>query len=963
MSCGELRRALEGGELPDLVAARLRRHALECDECAGLARRLEEADSALRALPVPPLSEALVGRIVDGTRPSARPRRRSPVWALAVFGAPVAAMVVAVLLLPMRSLQRLQPPPVSSPSVWEWSSAGPQMGPRGESDELGVAEETGHWWHAIDVVDGTGTRAKPTDEHEVDNARRGPEKKGRPATASHYFNYKYEDDGRLETSGSDRNQAKVDRGLVVTTTPVDARVTVDGVTAGLDSGERTKLEAGRYSLVLGLPGYRATPEATEVDLLTKRPEVPALGAGAETTSPFSAADPSPLAAPSRPPGRAGGERRDTSLEVTLMPRAEDGRVGDFQSRDALATFGEDLLRRRPALPPPAEAEPPPPSSGHGAVVGDALVEGKGRSKGKDRGGQTWELEPPVDGTGDGDGEELEEREKAEDQKRSVRPIAGKARAAGTIGNGPTSATDLATVCTWDDERAAALDLPTLPASGLFRSTYLPGDPELRWLQGQLERLLPAGADSPRPERLAQAFRAGLDVPGTAGLAMHLATDRAAVEGPSRLRLQIGLRGSARHARQRAPLDVALVVDLRQVPDEPTRRSLWTLADSLTGAQRPGDRVWLVVAGSGDPVRLRPGHVDSASVRRTLAAALPDASAPVPAGALVAALAAARKELLDAGAEQRPLGGSLVLLAAAGPVGPNLEEITAQTHAAAVRGVALSTLAVGPAAPGAPLAKLAAAGQGRRRRIDAPERAREVLDGELAAWGAVVARALRLQVRLAPGVRLVEVLGSEPLSAPDSEAARAVERSVDQRVAQTVGIVADRHDDEDGLQILFPTFYAGDEHLIVLDLLVPGPGAVADVRLRYKDMVKLDNATLRAAAALRAGPDRGGPASWVVQRAVATYRVADRLRRASAALAAGELQQARLGLTAAREELVGLAVAPGEGARGAWADGQVAMLDEYLRALSGAPSTPNVRQGLQRSLRYAELRLRGSSRPR
>ena len=76
---------------------------------------------------------------------------------------------------------------------------------------------------------------------------------------------------------------------------------------------------------------------------------------------------------------------------------------------------------------------------------------------------------------------------------------------------------------------------------------------------------------------------------------------------------------------------------------------------------------------------------------------------------------------------------------------------------------LSTIGVGPRADADELSRLALTGQGRRHLVADAETARRAMHRELSAAGRVVARAVRLRIRLAPGVRLVAILGSEPLT--------------------------------------------------------------------------------------------------------------------------------------------------------------------------------------------------------
>ena len=235
----------------------------------------------------------------------------------------------------------------------------------------------------------------------------------------------------------------------------------------------------------------------------------------------------------------------------------------------------------------------------------------------------------------------------------------------------------------------------------------------------------------------------------------------------------------------------------------------------------------------------------------------------------------------------PLGANLVLLATAGPVGDELPTLLPVTHARAVDGVSLTTLGVGAQADADALAQLALAGQGRRRLVAHPAEARQVVDEELNASGRVVARAVRLRIRLAEGVKLVEVLGSQPLDNLQTDRVREAEQAADRRLATTLGIDADRGEDEDGIQIVIPAFYAGDDHVVLLDVVVAGPGPVADVQVRYKDLVNLRNAVARARLVLPAGALAETPLTGNVRKNVLAYRLSTDLVAAGAALAGGD----------------------------------------------------------------------------
>ena len=431
----------------------------------------------------------------------------------------------------------------------------------------------------------------------------------------------------------------------------------------------------------------------------------------------------------------------------------------------------------------------------------------------------------------------------------------------------------------------------LPAQGYFANTYQPGDPTLAWLAHRLEAPLLANGRPLRLEAAAQPYTQPFDAPTESGLAVYLSADRAQVEGETRLVLQVGLKGAERPGSRRAPLNAALVVDLRAIPDEAERQALWTLADELVARHEAGDRFSLLVAGVADPLRVRPEGFDAGAVRRALATALEERiAAGDSAAALGPALSAARAQVAPTAGSDDAFGTSVVLLVSAAPpglAGDAAAEAPALEAELMTAGVTLSALAVGSRADGEHLARLARAGQGRRRLVAGPDDARAVLQAELAATGRVVARAVRLRIRLAEGVRLVEVLGSHPLGNDETGRVRTAEAAIDRRVSETLGIAADRGEDEDGIQVVIPAFYAGDAHVVLLDVVVPGPGAVAEVQVRYKDLIGLTNAVAQAGLALPATAAAEGPLVDNVRKNVLAQRLSEDLQQAAEAVAAGE----------------------------------------------------------------------------
>lgn len=498
-------------------------------------------------------------------------------------------------------------------------------------------------------------------------------------------------------------------------------------------------------------------------------------------------------------------------------------------------------------------------------------------------------------------------------------------------------------------------LAFIPARGYFKNTYLPGDPELAYLEEKLQKGLFMDGETLRLERAALPYRQPFDAPASSGLAVYLNADRAFVEGQSRVTLQVGLKGSERHARRRASLNAALVVDLRSIPSEQDRRALWALCDSMAQSLQAGDRFALVAVGVEKPLRVKPSRFNLTTVRVALASALEEIEASGVKGTLLDALKIAYQAVGGEGIDDAPIGANLVLLASAARIPGSTDDLQLDVHLKAVSGITLSTVGVGERADVRSLAALALAGQGRRWLVSGVNAVRPVVEEELSASGSVVARAVRLRIRLAKGVKLVEVLGSHPLSVERSERVREMERAIDKKVSANLGIAADRGDDEDGIQIVIPAYYAGDDHVILLDVVAPGPGKIADVRVRYKDLVNLKNAVARAELTLKAGQRPEDLLVRNVRKNLLAHRVSEELSQAAESLEAGRFAAARDTLAGVAARIEQMQARYPELADDPEIARDAGMLAEYLQVLRDYPvwqGNRDVQVHLVRSLAYA-----------
>ena len=512
-----------------------------------------------------------------------------------------------------------------------------------------------------------------------------------------------------------------------------------------------------------------------------------------------------------------------------------------------------------------------------------------------------------------------------------------------------------------DERETLEGLQFQPASGYWSNTYLPGDPEMRLLAARLRAwdrsTLLATLGGARLESGARPNWQPFDPPQSAALAAYLHADKAALDGESRLRIQVGLKATKRGSGHRPAVNAALVLDVRVAPSAERRAEMQALVLSLARAAQPGDRFALVAAGPGGGVLVQPDQFRHGALRVTLQRLFEGVAVPnaVPLS-LPEAISMATDVVRRSDDPSAPLGASLILLATAGSHGADFSLLERRIHDNAVAGIVFSAVALGSRVEGAPIERLVLLGQGHRRALAGPDDAPQLVDRELFAAARAVARAVRLRIRLAPGVELVRVIGAERLDEGQSERVRQAERSIDRRLARNLGIEADRGEDEEGIQIVIPSLYSGDDHAVLIDVVAPGPGPVADLTIRYKDLVYLRNGVVRARLTLPAGDRRAGPLERNVLKNELTMVLSSSARKAGERLALGDRAGAARVLTIARDLVRGLRdVVPG------WrTDPELlndeAMLDEYLAALSSSVThAANEREQLARSLRYLAYR--------
>lgn len=505
------------------------------------------------------------------------------------------------------------------------------------------------------------------------------------------------------------------------------------------------------------------------------------------------------------------------------------------------------------------------------------------------------------------------------------------------------------------ERYASLqDVIVQDATGYWSNSYIPGDPAMRLLAARLDAW--DRSDFGAGLRLDQAVEPVVqpfDAPRDAAIAIYLASDTPVIEGPTRMRVQVGLKATDRQGGQRPAMNIGLVLDLRETPMSDASVQIRALIEAMERARQPDDRFSLTVAGPYGGLVLPPDQFRHGPIRVAIEELFSNQGAtdvaPIDLGQ---ALTLATESVLAGDDPTAVLGSSLVLLVTPSSLADDLSDIAPFAHRNAIGGIPMSVISVGQAETMDHIDRIVAAGQGNRRILDTAQAAEGVVDRELHAASRAVARALRLRIRLAPGVELIDVLGSERLAEPAADRVREAEQSIDQRLARNLGIDADRGEDEDGIQIVIPNFYAGDSHVVLLDVVAQGPGPIADVRVRYKDVAHLRNGVAEAALSIDDQHRLAGPLEHNVLKNLVAFELSRRVGEAGRVLAAGDIGWARSLIAAMRQDISDLRTRVAGWPTDANLNADETVLAEYLTALSSpVVADPIRRRDLADSLAY------------
>ena len=359
-----------------------------------------------------------------------------------------------------------------------------------------------------------------------------------------------------------------------------------------------------------------------------------------------------------------------------------------------------------------------------------------------------------------------------------------------------------------------------------------------------------------------------------------------------MRLQVGIQAGQQKGGHRSALNLAVVLDLgQQQAASEIKAESKALLSALLKTKQPADQISVYLAGPGGGQLISADDFRHGPIQVALDKVFADKSATETiAFDLHQTLIAANTWLKTQDDPNAVLGSSAVLLVSANhdfAATAAIKSVESLIQQNAIDGITLSTVSLAGIEHRTQLEKLALLGQGHSRVLAGVQDAQRLINEELLVSSRAVARALRLQIKLAEGVQLIDVLDSYSLDEAQAQKVRDAEQSLDQRMSKNLGITADRDKDDDGVQIVIPSYFAGDTHVILLDVLVQNPGPVAEVSAKYKDLIYLRNATSQKNLHLNTGQNYWGPLQLNVMKNVLAHRLSQTVNQASQAIRSGD----------------------------------------------------------------------------
>jgi len=493
--------------------------------------------------------------------------------------------------------------------------------------------------------------------------------------------------------------------------------------------------------------------------------------------------------------------------------------------------------------------------------------------------------------------------------------------------------------------------------GYWENTYLPGSPKLRALQLAVDESL---ANAPKAvgellrsvTELAAKPLQPFDAPSSGALGVQLNSDTRMINGEQRVLLQIGIRGADQLNTARQAIREQVIVDLRRAPSKEEAEKIRAVLYAIDQNKENRDRITMTFMTAEGTRTIAPKDLRYGVITAELNDILAK-SAPVNTFSLVSPLRKAISDLASDTSAESAFSAPGLIIVTPGRFDAEFNQLSSMAYQASSQGIPLTVFATGTNPNDQQLKRLAIAGRGRATLVGAPESAKEIVRDELSNVGKVVAQAVRLNLKLHSGVKLVGVVDTKRLNTEEVQEVKAAEMAVDKRLSAALSIPMDRGEDGDGIQIIIPAFYGGDSHVVLVDVVASGPGQVATLTAQFKDLVQLGNKKIQVGLNLENGERQMGRAEYSVLQNFLSVKLAEELRNAAQAIRNGNIAEAERILRAQLELFQSVQRSAAQLQRSSDSRSMIQLLTNGLALLNCAKHQPV--HGLSEVFEYAALR--------
>ena len=511
----------------------------------------------------------------------------------------------------------------------------------------------------------------------------------------------------------------------------------------------------------------------------------------------------------------------------------------------------------------------------------------------------------------------------------------------------------------DAAMLSAAPAPALDKNAYYSSTYMGGSGD----RDRMEKLIKDGVvvdgKSIKLAAFTRQYSQAFEVPTKQALSVSVDTEHGRLpQAGGETHLQIGLQAAKTEAPRRPRVNLVLVIDRSgsMSGEDKMAFAIHAALDVIDGLQ-PTDTLSIVAYDDRVSVLAPAGPVkDKGSLRQMVQTLSPGGSTNIHDGP--------KEGYRQAKAGFAGDGVNQVLLLSDGVVTAGVEDINVfgqMASSMADEDIQTTTVGMGMDFDDRLMGEIAQQGRGNYHFIRDAAETREIFQKELGQLTRVVAKAVKLRIVLPDGVELVRVLGSSALSEAQAAATRRTEEKIDQKVYDELGIHRDRAaDDEPGIKMLLPHFYAGDSHVVMLKVRVAkgtGERPVAKVEVKYKDLLFRQNREVARQVAIQYTRDKSAVVASTrraVKKNVLGFQTGEALLQAAELIRRGKVSEAA---QVVDEHMALLGVAAQEwNDRDLDRDGQ--LLSQYQKVIAAAAGgmNPDLGSYLAKSMSYSGYEL-------